>query len=63
MVNIKRKVMEVHYQIISRETGMVVLRNRRIAKSLRWWLKENGFTFKHSFYVPRSYYFIQSKDL
>jgi hypothetical protein len=54
--------MEVHYQITSKETGMVVLKNRRIAKSLRWWLRENGVSFKHSFYVPHSFYFVQSKD-
>jgi hypothetical protein len=55
--------MEVQYQIISKETGMVVLKSRKIAKSLRWWLRENGYPFKHCFYIPRSYYFIQSKDL
>jgi hypothetical protein len=55
--------MEAQYQIISKETGMVVLKNKRVAKSLRLWLLENGYSFKDSFYTPRSYYFIQSKDL
>jgi adenylosuccinate synthase len=36
--------MKAHYQIISEEFGTVTLRRRRIAKSLRWWLRENGKT-------------------
>jgi hypothetical protein len=43
--NKKGGEMKVHYQIISDETGRVLLRNRKIAKSLRWWLRENGFSF------------------
>jgi hypothetical protein len=55
--------MKVNYQITSEETGMVLLRQRKIAKALRWWLRENGCSFKHSFFVPRSYYLVQSKNL
>lgn len=38
--------MKTFYQISSQETGIVVLKKRKIAKALRWWLRENGFTFK-----------------
>jgi len=33
------------YQITSNETGTVTLKRRRIAKALRWWLRENGCSF------------------
>lgn len=55
--------MKVHFQIKSEETGMVLLRQRKIAKALRWWLRENGITFQHEFYFPRSYYLVRSEDL
>jgi hypothetical protein len=55
--------MKVHYQIISDETGMVLLKNRKIAKALGWWLNENGFSFSDAFFVPRSFYFFHSKNL
>jgi len=55
--------MKVHYQIISEETGRVLLRNRKIAKSLRWWLRENGFSFQHSFFIPRSFYLYKSIEV
>jgi hypothetical protein len=47
---LKRKVMKAHYQITSEETGTVLLKRRRIAKALRWWLRQNGFTYKHNFF-------------
>jgi hypothetical protein len=43
--------MKVHYQITSSETGTVKLRRRKIAKALRWWLRENGITFQHLHYI------------
>jgi hypothetical protein len=45
------KWMKVFYQIASTETGTVVLRNRKIAKALRWWLRENGHTYRHLFFL------------
>ncbi|MDY0099858.1 MAG: hypothetical protein RBR81_11705 [Bacteroidales bacterium] len=38
--------MKTLYQISSQEKGIVVLKKRKIAKAYRWWLRENGFTFK-----------------
>jgi hypothetical protein len=54
--------MKVHYQIISEETGPVLLRNRKIAQAFEWWLSENGFSFREEFFVPRSYYLIRGTD-
>jgi diadenosine tetraphosphate (Ap4A) HIT family hydrolase len=42
--------MKVHFQITSDEFGMVLLRRRKIAKALRWWLRQNGFTYKQSYF-------------
>jgi len=39
--------MKAHYEIISEEFGKVTLRRRKIAKSLRWWLRENGLPCDH----------------
>ncbi|HOO98524.1 MAG TPA: hypothetical protein PLV06_08535 [Bacteroidales bacterium] len=55
--------MKVHFQIRSEETGILLLRQRRIAKALRWWLRENGITYQHEFFFPRSFYLIRSEDL
>ncbi|MBN2864084.1 MAG: hypothetical protein JXN62_13035 [Bacteroidales bacterium] len=41
--------MKTIYRITSKETGTVFLRRRKIAKALRWWLRENGYTFNHIF--------------
>ena len=38
--------MKTVYQITSKETGVIVLRRRKIAKAFRWWLRENGFDCK-----------------
>jgi hypothetical protein len=54
--------MKVHYQIISEETGIVLLRSRKIAKALEWWLSENGFSFRNAFFVPRSFYLFRGND-
>jgi hypothetical protein len=54
--------MKVHYQIISEETGTVLLKNRKIAKALECWLKENGISFRDAFFVPRSFYLFRTKD-
>ena len=42
--------MRAHYQIKSDETGTIHLKRRRIAKALRWWLRQNGFSYEHHFY-------------
>jgi len=56
-------MMKVLFQIKSAETGLVLLRQRKISKALRRWLYENKISFEYEFYIPRSYYFIQSKNL
>ena len=43
--------MKVLFQITSNETGKVVIRRRKIAKALRWWLNEHGFDYKYIFYT------------
>ena len=42
--------MKAHFLITSEEIGTVLLKNRKIAKALRRWLSENGFTYMHSFF-------------
>lgn len=46
-----KKVMKTFYQITSAETGTIVLKRRKIAKALRWWLRENGHPYKYKFFV------------
>ncbi|MDY0100227.1 MAG: hypothetical protein RBR81_13605 [Bacteroidales bacterium] len=43
--------MKTFYSVTSSETGTVVLRRRKIAKALRRWLRENGFSYEHMFYL------------
>jgi diadenosine tetraphosphate (Ap4A) HIT family hydrolase len=43
--------MKIFYQITSNELGTVLLKKRKIAKALRWWLRENGYTYKYMFFV------------
>jgi len=54
--------MKVHYQIISEETGNVLLKNRKIAKALTCWLSEKGFPFSDALFVPRSFYLFRTRD-
>ncbi|MCU0472815.1 MAG: hypothetical protein MUC93_05535 [Bacteroidales bacterium] len=42
--------MKVLYQIKSEATGPVLIRHRKIAKALRWWLRENGFPFEYNYF-------------
>jgi hypothetical protein len=42
--------MKAYYRISSQEIGTVLLKKRKIAKALRWWLRENGFAFKYSYF-------------
>lgn len=43
--------MRTYYHITSVETGRVILRCRKIAKALRWWLRMNGYQYEHGFFV------------
>lgn len=43
--------MKTLYQITSCETGMVTLKRRKIAKALRWWLRENGYAFSYFYFI------------
>jgi hypothetical protein len=43
--------MKTFYKISSKDLGTVLLRRRKIAKALRWWLRENNIDFKYMFFV------------
>jgi hypothetical protein len=43
--------MKTFFRISSGEMGTVVLKRRKIAKALRWWLRENGVTYGHMFFL------------
>jgi hypothetical protein len=43
--------MKTFYRISSNETGSVVIRRRKIAKALRRWLRENGISYDHTFFL------------
>ncbi len=43
--------MKMIFQITSSETGKVLIRRRKIAKALRWWLRENGIDFDYRYYM------------
>lgn len=45
------KAMKTYYQISSEETGKVLLKRRKIAKALRWWLNEHGYSYKYLFFA------------
>jgi len=38
------------YQFQSEATGRILIKRRRIAKALRWWLRENGIPYEYSYY-------------
>jgi len=42
--------MKVIYQFSSEVTGSVLIRRRKIAKALRWWLRENGYEYQYTYY-------------
>jgi hypothetical protein len=42
--------MKAVYRVTSKEIGDVLLKKRKIAKALRWWLRENGITYNSSFF-------------
>jgi hypothetical protein len=43
--------MKIYYLINSPEIGEVLLKRRKIAKALRWWLRENGHLCEHKFFM------------
>jgi hypothetical protein len=43
--------MKVVFQITSKETGMVMIRRRKIAKALRWWLRERGIVYDYAYFL------------
>lgn len=43
--------MKMIFQITSPETGKVLIRRRKIAKALRWWLRENGIVFEYRYFM------------
>jgi hypothetical protein len=45
------QIMKTLYKISSEETGTVVIKRRKIARALRWWLRENGISCSHSFHL------------
>jgi hypothetical protein len=43
--------MKAFYRISTDETGVVLLKTRKIAKALRRWLRENGYDYESSFFI------------
>jgi hypothetical protein len=42
---------KVLFQITSNETGKVLIRRRKIAKALRWWLREQGIVYDYRYFL------------
>jgi hypothetical protein len=40
---------KIYYRITSHEIGEVLLKRRKIAKALRWWLRENGCIYTSTY--------------
>jgi hypothetical protein len=47
----KNRAMKTYYRINSHEIGEVLLKRRKIAKALRWWLRENGCNYTSAFFL------------
>jgi hypothetical protein len=45
------KKMQTFYRVTSDEMGAVLLKRRKIAKALRWWLRENGINYTSTFFI------------
>jgi hypothetical protein len=43
--------MKTFYRVYSNETGEVLLKRRKIAKALRWWLRENKYSYTSTFFL------------
>jgi hypothetical protein len=46
----KEHAMRTIYKIKSEECGTVRLKKRKIAKALRWWLREKGITYQYIYF-------------
>jgi hypothetical protein len=46
--------MRTIYQISSQETGDVQLKRRKIAKALRWWLREKGYSYTSTYFQNKA---------
>jgi len=52
--DLNRGSMKAIYRISAQETGTIFLKKRKIAKALRWWLRENGITYQYSYSFDRT---------
>jgi hypothetical protein len=43
--------MKIFYQISTKETGVVMLKRRKIAKAFRWWLRENRVDYTSTYFI------------
>ncbi len=43
--------MKTFYRITTKEIGVILLKRRKIAKALRWWLRENGIAYDSTFFL------------
>ena len=43
--------MRTFYRITISDSEQVILKNRKISKALRRWLRQNGINFKSDFFV------------
>ena len=43
--------MKTMYRITTTEFGTFLLKRRKISKALRWWLRENGYTYTFNYYI------------
>jgi len=46
--------MRTIYRISSKETGEIILKRRKIAKALRWWLRENGYSYTSAYFIHKA---------
>jgi hypothetical protein len=54
--------MKTIYKISSNEIGTILLRRRKVAKALRWWLRENDINFTYSFFLVETDYKIKGSN-
>ncbi|MFN8240506.1 MAG: hypothetical protein U0X39_07115 [Bacteroidales bacterium] len=47
-------MVRAYYRIITDELGTFMLKRRKIAKALRWWLRENGYTYTSTHHLNQS---------
>jgi hypothetical protein len=53
MIKLNKKDMRTIYRINSTEIGEVLLKKRKIAKALRWWLREHGYSYTSTFFLNK----------